>query len=309
MESQKLTVLLVADAPPLLGQLAAWLEPAGYQVACAGDGRSAMAAIGSHCPDIVITDGNMPDGDGVQLCRWLRQEPLPRYVYTVFLTVSDNLPGVVAGLEAGADAFLAKPVVPDQLLAYLRCGRRIHELESRLLRLSQCDPLTGLATQRTLYEQAAREWSRSARHHHPLSCVMLDIDFFKPVNDRYGHLVGDQVLRTVADLLRCETRISDILSRYGGDEFCILLPETPAPGAQVWAERFRRRLATAGIQVAGHELHITTSLGVAGRTPPMTGPEALVNAADQALLQAKRLGRNRVLRLEAAPALGSGIPS
>lgn len=158
-----------------------------------------------------------------------------------------------------------------------------------------CDPLTGLATRRDFYEQADREWARADRHHFALAAVMIDIDFFKRVNDAYGHPVGDEVLRRVAAMLTASVRVSDYVSRYGGEEFCILLPETSEEGAAVWADQLREKLASTTVRVEGRQIGVTASFGVARRTHSTTSSKHLVDLADQALMQAKRFGRNRVV--------------
>ncbi len=295
MAATKPEILLVDDDPAILRLLVRCVEVAGYHARCAADGRLAMAAIERHCPDIVVTDWEMPSVDGMKLCHWLRTQNLPHYVYTIFLTVRTRVEDLVRALKAGADDFIKKPVDRNELLARLRCGTRVLELERRLIRLAKCDPLTGLATRRHFFEQADREWARADRHHFPLSCVMMDIDFFKRVNDSYGHPVGDEVLRRVAASLTSSLRISDYISRYGGEEFCILLPETSEEGAAVWADQLRDKLASATMSVEGRQIGVTASFGVAGRTHSTKSPKHLVDLADRALLQAKRFGRNRVV--------------
>lgn len=293
--SKKPSILLVDDDPAMVRLLAKWLEGEGYHVRRAGNGKEAMEAILAACPDILVTDWEMPVMDGMELCHWVRRTELPHYVYTIFLTVRSGSDDMVRGLEAGSDDFLKKPVDRSELLARIRSGTRVLELESRLSLLAKLDPLTGLATQRTFYEQMTTEWVRSARHHFPLSCVMIDIDFFKRINDVYGHGVGDEVIRRLAKILQANTRASDLVSRYGGEEFCVLLPETTEAAAGLWAERVRQNILAERILIDHQELSISASLGVAERLPDTASPTALVELADQALLVAKRSGRDRVV--------------
>jgi len=295
MAAKNPDILLVDDDPAILRLLVRCVETAGYHVRCAADGRLAMAAIERQCPDILVTDWEMPNVDGLKLCQWLRHQNLPHYVYSIFLTVRTRVEDLVSALKAGADDFIKKPVDRNELLARLRCGTRVLELESRLIRLAKCDPLTGLATRRSFFEQADREWARADRHHFPLSCVMMDIDFFKRVNDSYGHPVGDEVLRRVSASLSSNLRVSDYISRYGGEEFCVLLPETSEEGASVWADQLREKLAQTTMEVEGRQIGVTASFGVAGRSHSTKTPKHLVDLADRALLQAKRFGRNRVV--------------
>ncbi len=307
--TKKPSILLVDDDPAMLRLLAKWLEAEGYVVHRANHGKEAVEAITAECPDILVTDWEMPVMDGLELCRWVRQTELPHYVYTIFLTVRSGSDDMVRGLESGADDFLRKPVDRSELLARIRSGTRVLELESRLSLLAKRDPLTGLATQRTFYEHTTTEWARSARHHFNLSCVMVDIDFFKRINDEHGHGVGDEVIRRLAKVLKDNSRSSDVVSRYGGEEFCVLLPETSESAATLWAERVRQSILTERIRVGKKELSISASLGVAERLPDTASPAALVELADQALLVAKRSGRDRVVSYRSLnQASGEEIP-
>lgn len=299
MQVAKPNILLVDDDPAMLRLLAKWLESEGYTVRRANNGAEAIEAIKSDCPDILVTDWEMPQIDGMELCRWVRRDDLPHYVYTIFLTVRSGSNDMVCGLEAGADDFLKKPVDRGELLARIRAGTRVLELETRLSLLAKLDPLTGLVTQRTFYEDTNKEWTRSTRHLFPLSCVMLDIDFFKRINDVYGHRVGDEVIRRIAAILKENCRSSDIVSRYGGEEFCCLLPETDETAAALWADRVRQQIAATRFHTDEVEFSVTSSMGVAERRPDIASVSALVEKADQALLVAKRSGRDRVMMYHA----------
>ncbi|MBI3464359.1 MAG: diguanylate cyclase [Planctomycetes bacterium] len=289
-------VLVVDDDPAILRLLSKVLSSAGYQVQQAADGISALEAIGRDCPYFLITDWDMPGITGLELCRRVRQLDLPHYVHTLMLTARSCNADAIAGLEAGADDFVIKPVRPEELLARLRAGARIIDLERRLVESARTDPLTGLPLKRTLHEQLERHLARAQRHGLPLTCAMMDLDYFKRVNDEFGHAAGDEVLRAVGQKLACNTRQSDYACRYGGEEFCILLTQMDEDRAWEWAERLRAELAELPIVIQGRPLRITASLGVAQRRDDTCTPEQLVDLADQALLVAKRSGRNRVTR-------------
>ncbi len=289
-------VLLVDDDPAMLRILSQWLEKAGYSVRTACDGQEALEAIELECPDFLVTDWEMPCIDGLELCRRVREMALPHYICIVFLTIKTGVDEMIAGLESGADDFLAKPITEGELLARMRSSSRVLELERRLSLMAHTDCLTGLPTQRTFYECLEKEWHRSKRFHLPLSCVMLDIDFFKQVNDVYGHPTGDSVLKFVAEMLVDNSRGSDTVCRYGGEEFCILLPETDENAAAVWAERARIRLSALRCPAGPKQLRLTGSLGIAERRDDTQTAEELVDLADQSLLWAKRAGRDRVIR-------------
>ncbi|MGE0610151.1 MAG: diguanylate cyclase, partial [Pirellulales bacterium] len=272
------------------------LAQAGYEVLTAADGRQAMALVEEREPSYLIADWSMPHIDGLELCRRVRAAGLPNYTYIMLLTARSNTDDLAAGFHAGADEFVCKSVLQAELLPRMKSGQRIVHQEQRLLKLAKTDPLTGLPTRRAFYEQLERELGRARRFKLPLSCVMLDIDFFKKVNDTLGHGVGDKVLMSLAESLRGCVRVSDMVGRHGGEEFCILLPETNEFAAGIWAERTRTAIAKMVMEIGGHSLGITVSMGVAERMDDTTAPEALIELADQALLVAKQCGRNRVVR-------------
>ncbi len=288
-------VLVGDDDPAMLRLLSRWLEKAGYPTRTASDGQEALEAIELECPDFIITDWEMPRINGFELCKLVREMVLPHYVYILFLTVKSDRAAIVAGLEIGADDFLSKPVSEAELLARMRSGTRVLELERRLNLMARTDSLTSLMTQRNFYEVLVKEWHRSRRLHLPLSCAMMDLDFFKQINDVHGHPAGDSVLKLVAELLMDNCRASDSVCRYGGEEFCIMLPETTEADAALWAERARERLAALHIPKSIRGLRITGSFGVAQCGPDMKNSEELVDRADQGLLCAKRAGRDRVV--------------
>jgi len=298
VSSRKCQVLVVDDDRVMRRLIVRWLERAGYGIEQADDGREAIAAIEARCPDLVVTDWDMPHLDGLAMCRRIRQLNLPHYVYVLFLSGKSAPEERVAGLEVGADDFLTKPVSQAELLARMRAGSRIVELERRLLRLADLDSLTGLSTRRAFFRVAAEEWRRAKRYRRPLSCVMIDIDYFKRVNDLHGHAVGDAVLKAVAELLQSECRSTDLLCRYGGEEFCVVLPETRDEDAAVWSERIRQRLSATGFAAGSGSLPVTCSFGVAQHHDDIGTCEDLIDQADQALLCAKRSGRDRVVRFD-----------
>jgi sigma-B regulation protein RsbU (phosphoserine phosphatase) len=154
-------VLIVDDDPAMTRLLSKWLEKAGYEVKCVYDGREATFAIEEECPNVLITDWEMPDMDGLELCRWLRNQQLPHYVYTLFVTARTCTEDMVKGLIAGADDFLKKPIDKGELIARVQAGRRVIDLERRLSQVAKYDSLTGLTTQGTFFDELQREWSRA----------------------------------------------------------------------------------------------------------------------------------------------------
>jgi len=289
-------VLVVDDDPATLKLLATVLETSGYAVRTADDGRQAMEMIRERIPDFLVTDWEMPNVNGIELAEWVRQQPFPKYVYTILVTGRTETKHMVQAISAGADDFFSKPVRPGELLARVQAGVRILELERQLRFLARRDQLTGLLNRRTFFESLEEHWNRSLRKGHAMACVMIDIDRFKAVNDRYGHLTGDQALARVAEVLRQCRRESDLVGRYGGEEFCVLLLDCDQRAASDWAERCRLSIAGDSIPVGNTNIHLTASFGVSEKTDGMENPMQLIDAADQALLVAKRGGRNRVVR-------------
>ena len=290
-------VLIVDDDPALLRILSAYLKSGGYEVCAASSGQQALQLVKSEKPSFLVTDYEMPEMTGLELCRSVRQLELPHYLYIVFLTGRSGEDDLVAAMDAGADDFLNKPLRKHELLARLTAGARVLRLASRLSQLADFDALSGLLLRRSFSGFVAKEWHRSRRYRLPLSMVMLDIDYFKQVNDTHGHPAGDEVIRSVAELLRQHTRDSDVVCRYGGEEFCVLLSETDEASATLWAERMRSRIADATIPIGTSSLQVTISIGVAEMLADTEDKDELIALADQCLLAAKQQGRNRVVSL------------
>ncbi len=289
-------VLVVDDDPAMRRLVTKWLQCDGYPVDQAGNGVEALAAIEASCPDMLITDWNMPQMDGMELCERVRGLRLPNYVYILFLTVRSDQNERVKGLDVGADEFLSKPINREELLARLRAGERIVILERRLNQMARTDELTGLRTRRSFHDIFDKEWDRASRRHFPMSCVMLDIDFFKRINDNHGHQFGDQIIQLTGELLESSCRAADTVARYGGEEFCILLPETSECEAAIWAERTRASIASLRVPLDGDYLRVTCSFGIAERCDETSTPHDLIDRADQALVCAKQSGRDRVVQ-------------
>jgi len=289
-------VLIVDDDPLILRLLERWLTKAGYHVSQAKDGRTALQMTQEELPHIVITDWEMPGMTGPELCHELRLLKLPHYVYTLILTSHNEASNLVIGLNEGADDFLAKPIREPELIARLGAAVRILSAHRQLQQMAQRDSLTGLLTQRTFHDFLAKEFEISRRTKRPLSCAMVDLDFFKRINDIHGHPAGDYVLKTTAEVLLHSCRASDVVCRYGGEEFCILFPDTTEAYAFRWAERFRAELNAVPFTFGTTTLFLTCSIGIAELYEDTLTPEELVDQADQALLCAKRAGRDRAVR-------------
>jgi diguanylate cyclase (GGDEF)-like protein len=324
-QNHPLPVLIVDDDPVTRTLLEAQLEDAGHPVLVACDGAEAMSLLHEHKPRIVILDWVMPQMDGLQLCRAIRKVHNSRFVYIIMLTVHSETEQLIRAFNAGVNDFLSKPFNAGEMLARLRAGMRVIHLEAALekkvklarrlnSRLSQLnaelrhtaatDELTGMINRREAIVRLHDLWAIAQRYRHPLSCALIDVDGFKQINDHQGHLAGDAVLREVATVLSGAVRECDIVSRFGGDEFLIVLPHTDAAGAHHTIERcreaicrhvFRSKIGTGGADKANPSSStLTISAGVAEATPRISSVDLLLHEADQALYSAKRHGKNAV---------------
>jgi diguanylate cyclase (GGDEF)-like protein len=296
-----LPLLLVEDEPLQLEILAQMLTRAGFAVKAVANGQDALIEVRSGAYSLVVTDRSMPGLDGLQLCRAIRAAQLPTYVYILMLTGLDSTTDAVAGLKAGADDYVSKPAREEELIARLAAGCRILTLEQslraaneRIRLLTVTDALVGTFNRRYFDDQLHAAVARAERYHRPLSLVFVDLDHFKLINDTHGHRVGDQVLIEVGRRLLASLRADDWISRYGGEEFAVVLPETAAEAAAGVAERLRTAIADQKVPTDAGDLTVTASFGVASSLPStaMT-PEALIGAADTALYRSKADGRNR----------------
>jgi two-component system chemotaxis response regulator CheY len=298
-------VLVADDDPAILRLLTHLLEQGGHHVRTASDGNQCLQLILQDCPDVLITDWVMPGLDGLEICRRVRQlhsrKVLPHYTYILLLTALSGKKSFIEGLESGADDFVEKSVgslsdLRTEIMTRLKAALRTRKLEIDLEFAAKYDSLTQLLNRVTFFELAQVTWDRSVKNKFPLSVVMFDCDFFKRVNDIHGHQAGDSVLREMATILRGFSRSSDVICRYGGEEFCVLLPGCNEKTAWNWAERIRQQFENNPIRHGTLDIPITASFGVAERKDDTTVLDQLIEHADQALLFAKESGRNSCVR-------------
>jgi two-component system cell cycle response regulator len=299
-------VLVAEDDASSRFRLEAALRAWGYEVTSVTDGRQAIIALARpDGPSLAVLDWSMPEADGLEVCRTLRTDPDGRYVYAILLTSHDRDEDVIAGFDAGADDYVTKPFNTKELRARVRSGARIVQLQHQLVAAREelrekamHDPLTGLLTRGAFFEIGDHEFARARRSRTPLSLVMADIDRFKSINDRFGHLGGDDVLREVARRLRSTFRTEDAVGRYGGEEFVALAVGCENDDAIRLAERFRQAVECEPFAIGPERLDVTTSVGVATGTAA-DGVQGLMRAADEALYCAKAAGRNKVVAARA----------
>jgi len=322
-------VILVADDEPVnLSLIKRRLEWEEYEIATAEDGGQAVEVAKRLLPDLIILDVMMPVLDGLQACRLIKEDPSTRDIPVIFLSALDDMDTKVNGLSLGANDYISKPFRVEELLARVAVAIRLKRERDRLRQsaeelrrraeaaseMSVTDALTGLLNRYGLQRALQRELSEARQLRRPLSCLLIDIDYFKHVNDTHGHAAGDTALMQVARLLLDNIRLpaevsearreserredstqprADVVCRYGGEEFLMLAPETRLEGALALAEKIRRAAAERLFGDGERVFPLTLSVGVAELRDPESGND-MIARADDALYQAKQQGRNRV---------------
>jgi two-component system, cell cycle response regulator len=306
MAAQDRLKVLIADDSAVYRKLVEQaFTDANYSLLVAQSGQEAIDLLGEHLPAIVITDWVMPDLTGIELCQQIRARNHNPYTYVIILTSVSDKENVVKGLAAGADDYLTKPFHPEELLARVEVGRRLVELHRQveaknhlLEELALTDSLTGLPNRRAIDEWAPRQLSGAARHGFPFWVVMADLDNFKSVNDSSGHDAGDKVLKRFAEILKTNSRRSNICGRIGGEEFLFILTHADKENVISVVERVRRQLEEQDFFFGNRVIKVTASFGISGFQgeqgvlPPDFS--SLLSQADLALYTAKHRGRNRV---------------
>jgi two-component system, cell cycle response regulator len=297
------TKVLVADDSAVFRKLIEHtLAGKPFTPVFAKTGQEAMQLLAEHNPPLAIVDWIMPDRTGIELCQHIRSASQTGYTYVILLTALSEKESVIEGLAAGADDYLTKPFHDGELIARLGVGLRIIELHRQieaknrqLEQLALTDALTGLPNRRAIEDWASRQLSGAARYGFSFWVVMADLDHFKNVNDTYGHEAGDTVLKRFAEILRANSRKSDICGRMGGEEFLLTLSHTIGENAKLVIDRIRTELEETKFNFDGNDVIVTASFGAAGfegaKAPDLS---RLISRADSALYAAKRRGRNRL---------------
>jgi diguanylate cyclase (GGDEF)-like protein len=302
-------VLIADDSIVSRHMLEATVKKWGYEPVVACDGKEAWEILQKEgAPQLAILDWVMPQLTGPEVCRLTRQQQKDTYTYMLLLTSKNQREDLIEGMDAGADDYVTKPFNHHELQVRLRAGRRIVDLQSELLvtqaalrQQATHDSLTKVYNRSSIFEVLDRELVRAERENLPVGLALLDIDFFKSVNDTYGHIAGDAVLREAARRIKTTIRSYDSLGRYGGEEFLIILPGCDEACTRSQSDRIRRNLAIEPMPI--HEYsHSDVSLALTasfGSTTALPGhrisAETLLRIADESLYEAKRAGRNRVV--------------
>lgn len=274
----------------------------GYQAVLARSGEEAWDSLRDPDLRMAILDWMMPGMDGIEICRKIRRRKKYKYTYIILLSAKDRRQDIIAGLSSGADDYMTKPVNFLELKARLQTGRRIVDLEDKLLLiqnqlkdLASRDSLTKLWNRDEIIKFLREELERGQREQKPTGVIMLDVDFFKKINDFYGHHIGDKAILFIVSRLKKKVRKSDKIGRYGGDELIIILPNCGSHEITVVAERLRAAVAQRGIKTEADTIPVTISVGCASSDrSPLPTAERLIKLSDEALLKAKKRGRNCV---------------
>jgi diguanylate cyclase (GGDEF)-like protein len=278
------------------------------EVTVVHDGEAAWQELNSaQPPSLAILDWMMPNIDGIELCRRVRSTPRLAGTYVILLTGRDSREDLVTGLEAGADDYMIKPIDLEEFRARLGVGLRVAKLQlnlaqtvtdlratrDHLARLASTDVLTGVYSRRWWFDLAAKEFSRSRRYDRTFSLLMTDLDWFKRINDTFGHEAGDRVLRQFGGMLRKECRQSDVIGRLGGEEFALVLPETTLEAAQLIATRITEGCRSLATEASCAEVKCSCSIGVTEVRADDENLDGVLKRADRALYEAKQAGRDR----------------
>lgn len=305
-QDEPFRVLIVDDDERISEFYATVLKHSGMNVMAVSNPMKVLEALSDFRPELVLMDQYMPDIEGRELGAVIRQEAAFLSIPIVFLSAESDPDKQLELMRVGADEFLTKPISPERLVAAVSIrAERFRRLRSMMLR----DSLTGLLNHTTTKEQLSIELSRMRRNNLPLAFALIDLDHFKSVNDTYGHPIGDQVLKTMSNMLKQRLRMTDLIGRYGGEEFAVALPDISPSNAVVVMDKVRQAFAQIKQAHSGGEFSVTMSCGIA-MFPDYDDVPALTEAADQALYEAKAKGRNRIVvapaRAEAKPRQSTG---
>ncbi|MCF7957344.1 MAG: diguanylate cyclase [Phycisphaerae bacterium] len=289
-------ILAIDDNPTNLALLKVHVGQMGMAILLASNACEGIEMALNEKPDLILLDIMMPEIDGFEVCKRLKADLRTADIPIIFVSAKDQTADKIKGLELGAIDYVTKPFDPAELKTRINVVVRMTELQERLLAQANTDELTGLPNRRHYFEVMEREVMQAKLNSTPLSVIILDIDFFKNINDTYGHLGGDIVLKQLAGILKDNLYSMDLAARYGGEEFIILMPKTGIDNALVAAEKVRKKIEECTWKISVEPINITASFGVAmlNTSHPEDSYE-LVKRADLALYDAKRKGRNRVV--------------
>lgn len=295
-------VLVVDDVHDNIMLLTYELEDDGFEVLSATSGKDCLRIADQLVPDVILLDIRMPEMGGIETLEHLKKNPRTTDIPVIMVSANDSNDNIISVLDLGAHDFVSKPVEYVVLAARMRSALRLshaltqlEEANIELNKLATTDPLTNCFNRRHFFSLSRKETLKATRHHRGLSIFMMDIDYFKKVNDTYGHIAGDQALIQFANCCRGVCRESDILGRVGGEEFALSCPDTNIEGAKMLAERLRIACEQLPINVDGKVFNMTISIGVTQFLPTDTSFDSALQRADKLLYKSKEYGRNRCI--------------
>lgn len=302
-------ILIVDDSPFEANQMSVILEKMDFEVVWAENGIKGMSQARQMNPDLILLDLVLPDINGYEVCRWLRKQEETRCTPIIMVTAKERTEDKILGLGEGANDYITKPFEPQELKARVDAALRIKRLQDELVRKNEdyeillqqvqkmavTDSMTGLFNRRYFQEALEKEFLHAKRYGNPLSCLMMDVDYFKLINDTYGHDVGDKILKELGEMIKSQIREVDVLARFGGDELILLLPKSTCGEGLMVAQRIAEDVGNHVFPDLGKTHRVTISIGVAGLPDPgLHEAHQAILTSDFALYKAKRAGRNRV---------------
>lgn len=292
-------ILIVDDITNNLKLVGGMLHDVGYNTTFAISGFQALNRLKNNKIDLILLDLMMPEMDGLEVCQFIKKDPELQETKIIFLTASYEEENLMNAFELGAVDYITKPFIKNELLARVKTHLTLKQTTDNLKRallklqlLSQLDPLTEILNRRSFFEYAEAQFQRSKQDKTVFSLLILDLDYFKKINDNYGHLTGDRTLIIFTSAIKNYLREVDYFGRYGGEEFVILLPEINREDALKIAQEICDLIANLSIPSEKGNIHITVSIGVAVFRSQDTQIDDIFDRADQCLYQAKALGRN-----------------
>jgi two-component system cell cycle response regulator len=290
-----LCILVIEDHPDQRDLLSIVLRREGYRVITAANGVEALEKLRAEQVHIALSDIMMPKMDGFELIKTIRSDADLKTLYLILITARIQEGDRVRGLDLGADDYITKPFSFSELLARIRVGSRVIQYQQHLEYQTQTDSLTGLYNRRAFEKRLTDEFERANRYGHALSLLILDIDNFKIINDTYGHNGGDAALLKISEILRTTTRQSDFPSRFGGEEFVLILPETDHENALLAAEKILGEIRASVFSANDAFFSLTVSVGVSSTSiHPYATANHMIEDADRALYAAKHNGKDRI---------------
>ncbi len=295
-------VLIVDDTKTNVEVLVGILEFEGFQTYTSFNGKHALEILDEIQPDIILLDIMMPGMNGLEVCKKLKENPIWKYIPVIFITALCSPQDISKAYEAGGVDYITKPICREEVihriktqLEYVSLFEKQRELIEKLDTIAKTDQLTGLPNRRQMIENIKYEVIRFQRGGKPFSIAIGDIDDFKKINDTYGHAGGDFVLIKVAEFLRKGCRDQDLVCRWGGEEFLLLLPETDAAGAFTLAEKQRETIANVDLEFEGKHLNVTICFGISTFNQKDQTYEECIRLADDSLYAAKEGQKNKVV--------------